>query len=60
MSKLNKAQAEFAVNELETAIIEATHKLANEANQHYVNRLKAEMVQFLIGSDEDPTPPTKL
>lgn len=44
---MTKNLAEFAVNELEKAIIEANHKMANAANKHYVNRLKAEMVQLL-------------
>lgn len=45
---MTKELAEFAVNELEKAIIEAQHKLANEANKHYVARLKREMVEMLV------------
>jgi intergrase/recombinase len=49
MEMLTKELAEFAVNELEKAIIEAQHKLANQANKEYVARLKREMVELLSG-----------
>lgn len=46
---MDKDMAEKLVDQFARAVTEANTKLANDANRHYVARLRSELIEFLTG-----------
>lgn len=46
---MSRSEAEVLVAQFERAVIEAQHKLANDANRHFVARLRKDLVDKLAG-----------